>query len=134
MQNGRDVSIQGHCVSGAIHQGDQRSQNIRTGTHRFGASLTSPSIHPQGRESSLKLTHLLVHELAILQGVANSNKSLHAALFTSYSRRQRLIKMVGNNFKGRDKKKLSLALLTIGNSSEEPLRRWNRRPVYVAQI
>jgi len=38
MQNGRDVSMQGHCVSGTIHFGDQGSQKIRTGTHRFGTS------------------------------------------------------------------------------------------------
>jgi len=37
-QNVRDVSMQGHCVSGTIHQGDKGSQKIRTGTPRFGTS------------------------------------------------------------------------------------------------
>ena len=36
VQNGRDVSMQGHCVFGTINQGDQGSQNILTGTNRFG--------------------------------------------------------------------------------------------------
>jgi len=38
MKNDWDVSMQGHCVSGTIHLGDQGSQNICTGqgTHRFG--------------------------------------------------------------------------------------------------
>ena len=30
--------MQGHCVSGTIHPGDQGSQKIRTGTHRFRTS------------------------------------------------------------------------------------------------
>jgi len=34
--NDRDVSMQGHCVSGRIDLGDQGSQNIRTGTYHFG--------------------------------------------------------------------------------------------------
>jgi len=38
VQNGRNVSMQGRCFSGTIHLGDQGSQNIRTGTHRFGTS------------------------------------------------------------------------------------------------
>jgi len=38
VQNGRDVSKQWHCVSGTIHLGNQGSQNIRTGTQRFGTS------------------------------------------------------------------------------------------------
>jgi len=38
VHNDRDVSMQRHCVSGTIHLGDQGSQNIRTGTHRFGTS------------------------------------------------------------------------------------------------
>ena len=38
VQNCRDGSMQGHCVSGKIHIGDQGSQIIRTGTHRFGMS------------------------------------------------------------------------------------------------
>ena len=38
VQIGRDISMQGHCVSGTIHLGDQGSQNIHTGTHRFGTS------------------------------------------------------------------------------------------------
>jgi len=32
VQNYRDVSMQGHCVSGTIHPGNQGSQKIRTGT------------------------------------------------------------------------------------------------------
>jgi len=36
MQNGRDLSMRGHCVYGTIHFGDQGSQKIRTGTHCFG--------------------------------------------------------------------------------------------------
>jgi len=35
-KNGRHVSMQGPCVSGTIHLGDQWSQNIRSGTVRFG--------------------------------------------------------------------------------------------------
>jgi len=38
VQNDRDVSLKGHCVSGTIRLGDQGSQNIRTGSHRFGTS------------------------------------------------------------------------------------------------
>jgi len=38
MENDRDVLIQGHCVSGAIYLGGQRSQKICMGTHRFGFS------------------------------------------------------------------------------------------------
>jgi hypothetical protein len=38
VQNDREVSMQGHCVSGTIHLGDQGSQNIRSGTHRFRTS------------------------------------------------------------------------------------------------
>ena len=38
MHNDGDVSTQGHCVSGTIHLGDQGSQKIGTGTHRFGTS------------------------------------------------------------------------------------------------
>ena len=30
--------MQGHCVSGTIHLGDQGFQKISTGTHRFGTS------------------------------------------------------------------------------------------------
>jgi len=30
--------MQGHCVSGTTHLGEQGSQKIRTGTHRFGTS------------------------------------------------------------------------------------------------
>jgi len=41
VQIDRDVSMQGHCVSGTIHLGDEGSQNIWTGTHRF-----RPSRHP----------------------------------------------------------------------------------------
>jgi len=38
IQNYSDISMQGHCVSGTINLGDQGSQNIHTGTHRFGTS------------------------------------------------------------------------------------------------
>jgi len=38
MQNGRDVSKQGHWACGAIHFGDQGSQKFRNGTHRSGTS------------------------------------------------------------------------------------------------
>ena len=38
VQNDRDLSIQGHRVSGTIHLGDQGSKNICTGTHRSWAS------------------------------------------------------------------------------------------------
>jgi len=48
VQNDRDVSMQGHCVSGSLHLGDQGSENIRTGTHRLGTSRhpTVQTIHP----------------------------------------------------------------------------------------
>jgi len=36
--NDRAVSIKGHCVSGTFDLGDQGSQNMRTGTHRFKTS------------------------------------------------------------------------------------------------
>jgi len=58
VQNARDVSMQGQCVSGTIHFWDQGSLKIRTGTHRFGTSrhptvlLLSPSSgtrHPTDR-------------------------------------------------------------------------------------
>jgi len=38
VQSDRDGSMQRHCVSGTIHLGDQGSQKIRAGTHRFGTS------------------------------------------------------------------------------------------------
>jgi len=38
MHNERDVSMQGHCVSGTNHFGDQVSQKIYTETHRFRTS------------------------------------------------------------------------------------------------
>jgi len=38
MNNDWDVSMQGHCVSGTIHFGDQGSQKIRTGTSHFRTS------------------------------------------------------------------------------------------------
>jgi len=41
VQNDRDVSIQGHCVSGTIHLGDQGSQNI----HRVHIILGLSSPH-----------------------------------------------------------------------------------------
>jgi len=36
--NGRDVPMQGHCVSGTIHFWDQRSLKICSGIHRFRTS------------------------------------------------------------------------------------------------
>jgi len=45
VKNDRDISMRGHCVSGTIHLGDQGSQNIRTGTHRFGTSRHPPSFY-----------------------------------------------------------------------------------------
>ena len=41
-QNDRDVSMQEHFACGTIHLRDRGSQNIRTGTHRFGTSVTPP--------------------------------------------------------------------------------------------
>ena len=38
MQNDRDVTMHGHCVSRTIHLGDHGSQNIRKGTHPHGTS------------------------------------------------------------------------------------------------
>ena len=38
VQNDSDVLMQGHCVIGTNHLGDQTSKSIRTGTHRFGTS------------------------------------------------------------------------------------------------
>ena len=38
MQNDRDISLQGHCVSVTNRLGDQGSQNIRMGAHRFWTS------------------------------------------------------------------------------------------------
>jgi len=38
IQNDMDVSMQGHCVSGTNHFGDQESQKICSGAHRFGTS------------------------------------------------------------------------------------------------
>jgi len=42
VQNGRDVSMQGHCVSRPIHLWGPGSQKIPTGTHRFGTSRHPP--------------------------------------------------------------------------------------------
>jgi len=42
VHNDRDVSMQGHCVSGTIHLGDQGTQNIRMRTHRSGRPVTPP--------------------------------------------------------------------------------------------
>ena len=38
MHNDRDLSMQGHFVSGTIRFGDQESPKIRTGTHCSGTS------------------------------------------------------------------------------------------------
>ena len=38
VENDRDVSMQGQCLSGTIHFGDQGSEKIRTGTHCFETS------------------------------------------------------------------------------------------------
>jgi len=38
MNNDRDILMPGHSVSWTIHSGDQGSQNILTGTHRFRTS------------------------------------------------------------------------------------------------
>jgi len=38
MRDDRDESMQGHCISGTIHFGDQGSKKIRKVTHRFGTS------------------------------------------------------------------------------------------------
>jgi len=48
----RDGSMQGHCVFGKIHFGDQGSQKIRTGTHRFRTS------HHPTDSNSLKVAWL----------------------------------------------------------------------------
>jgi hypothetical protein len=55
-KNDRDVSMQGHFVSGTIHLGDQGSQKIRTGTHRFGTSRhpTQPITSSTDQCSSIK--------------------------------------------------------------------------------
>jgi len=47
VKNDRDVSMQGHCVSGTIRLGDQRSQNNRRRTHSFGTSRHPTQILPR---------------------------------------------------------------------------------------
>ena len=48
-QISRDVSVLGHCFfPGTIHLGDQGSQNIRTGTHRFRDAPPSPHHFHEG--------------------------------------------------------------------------------------
>ena len=44
VQNDRDVSMLGHCVSRTIHLGDQGSQKIGTGTHCLGRPVTLPFV------------------------------------------------------------------------------------------
>jgi len=48
MHNDRDVSIQGHCVARDDQFGDQGSQNLRTGTHRFGTSRHPTKFYGNG--------------------------------------------------------------------------------------
>jgi len=44
VQDDRDVSTQGHCVSGTIHLGDQGSQKARFGTSRQPTEFQSRSV------------------------------------------------------------------------------------------
>jgi len=45
------------------------------------------------------------------------------------------MKALGNNFKRRaEAKKPFMTMFAVGNIGEDPLRRWNRRPEFVAQF
>ena len=50
MHNDRDVSMQGHYVTSDDILGNQGSQKIPTGTHRFGTSR-----HPHRKNITLEL-------------------------------------------------------------------------------
>jgi len=97
--NDRDVSIQGHCVSGTIDLGDQGSQNIRTGTHRFGTSRhpTIFQLFPEytvphilllsfGISKNWKIKNLsLIHELDLRSSLTICIKTIHwLQLFPGY--------------------------------------------------
>jgi len=78
VQNDRDVSIQGHCVSGTIHLGDHGSQKIRTGTHRLGTSR-----HPTGQGCVVVTICSLWLSKVIDQALASFAKALLRKYFTT---------------------------------------------------
>jgi len=60
MQNDRDVSMQGHCVSGTIHLANQGFQKIRAGTHRSGRPVSHRMHGPEaitGSQTSRSFHH-----------------------------------------------------------------------------
>jgi hypothetical protein len=60
---------------------------------------------------------IFIGELIVITHTAVSNSAMKTSI---------------NNFKVRDEAlKIDLSLITIGNSREDALRRWNRRPGFV---
>jgi len=72
MHYDRDATIQGHCVSRTINVGDQGSQKIRTGTHRFGTSF-----HPTISFQDVYHPRIGVHVLRGIYTNANLNMQQH---------------------------------------------------------
>ena len=94
----QNVSKQGHCVSGMIHLGDQRSQNIRTGEHRSGTSR-HPTIQSECHKKRNYVESVLCQSLCDKDALPKGLKAVFFAFSpNTHKLFQRPLRIRGNTF------------------------------------